>query len=83
MISALACVPRGAARSRPTKDVPNEAELEQLKEQALATGALEHADGVSDDGDDDEAADADDQDGEGSDGADGNTVEAAVRPRTI
>lgn len=74
MISALACIPRGAAKARPVKDAPGEAELEQLKNQALESGGLEEMDDQSD-GDEDEA----ESDGEGADGADGNDVEAAVR----
>eukprot|EP00892_Ulva_mutabilis_P011029 jgi/Ulvmu1/8299/UM042_0004.1 len=77
MIAALACVPRGAAKARPVKDAPSQLEVEQLKEQAIATGAFEEAVNASgDDGDDEEAdADAAGQD----DGGDGPTVEAAVQ----
>lgn len=77
MISALACIPRGAAKARPVKDAPDEAELRQLKEQALESGGLGDMDDGSDDQDDEGGSDAEEE--EAADGAAGNDVQAAVR----
>lgn len=77
MISALACIPRGAAKARPVKDAPDEAELRELKEQALAAGGLEDMEDGSDDQDDEGGSDAEEL--VDADGAAGNDVEAAVR----
>ena len=65
MISALAFVPKGKAKSVPDRDAPDEAELEALKTQALETGALED--------------DAMDQDGDWETDSDEDDVEEAVR----
>ena len=58
MISALAFVPKGKALHVPHRDVPGEAELEALRDEALQTGALEDEMAENDD-DSDWATDSD------------------------
>lgn len=85
MISSLACIPRGAAKSRPVKDEPSEAELQLLREQARESGALEQMEEESGDderGDDSDGDDDADGNADGGD-ADGANVDAAVRSWTM
>lgn len=67
MITALAFVPKGAAKYQPERDEPTAEELEQLKADALNTGALDE-DGMNEDDDDGDWA-TDSEDDEGSEDA--------------
>lgn len=52
MISAVACVPRGAARARPKLDEPDPAEVDRLRQEAADAGVESMDQGDSDDHDD-------------------------------
>lgn len=60
MIAALAFVPKGAAKQFPERDEPDAEEIEALKRDALATGALDE-DGDEDDDSEEWNTDSDDE----------------------
>lgn len=55
MISAVACVPRGAARARPRSDEVEPAEADRLRQDATDGGADSMEKGESDDDEDSDA----------------------------